>query len=216
MKIKLPEKWFFTVEQLAARWEVDPLEIEHLAETGQLTKRDKMAVLEGGANAEYTFFNLNLSPFGTDFDLMPCSGGLGACVDGVSFGREVRVDIFLDEETRQLPAAARMNRVQEFIDSSFPDSQVIVFAVEDVLKFERRYAASKGELAGSIDERPQNIRDESLLSVIAALLAQWPSGKLPSGKDLEKAAQSIGLKISDDTIRKALKAAQDIAPSLPA
>ncbi len=63
---------------------------------------------------------------------------------------------------------------------------------------------------------PVNLRDDSLVAVIAALLAQWPGGKPPSGKDLEKAAQAVGLKISDDTIRKALKAARDLAPSLPA
>jgi hypothetical protein len=72
--------------------------------------------------------------------------------------------------------------------------------------------------AGKANEKPiaLNVRDDSLIVVIAALLAQWPNGKLPTGKDLEKAAQTIGLKISDDTIRKALKAARDIAPSLPA
>lgn len=72
--------------------------------------------------------------------------------------------------------------------------------------------------AGKANEKPLslNVRDDSLIVVIAALLAQWPNGKLPTGKDLEKAAQAIGLKISDDTIRKALKAARDIAPSLPA
>lgn len=73
------------------------------------------------------------------------------------------------------------------------------------------------EFEKSISDQPAPaVRDESLLAVIAALLAQWPNGKPPTGKDLEKAAQAIGLKISDDTIRKALKAARDIAPSLPA
>lgn len=60
-------------------------------------------------------------------------------------------------------------------------------------------------------------RDGSLLAVIAALLAVWPGGAAAhlSAKDLERAAQSLGLRLSDDTIRKALKAAQEAAPSLP-
>lgn len=58
-------------------------------------------------------------------------------------------------------------------------------------------------------------RDNSLICTLAALLAAWPGGAIPSGKDLEKAAQSLGLTLSDDTIRKALKAAQEAAPSLP-
>ena len=40
-------------------------------------------------------------------------------------------------------------------------------------------------------------------------------GTMPSGKDLEKAAQSIGLTISEDTIRKVLSMAKEAAPSLP-
>lgn len=73
------------------------------------------------------------------------------------------------------------------------------------------------EFEKALSARPTAaVRDESLLAVIAALLAQWPNGKHPTGKDLEKAAQSIGIKVSDDTIRKALKAARDIAPSLSA
>lgn len=58
-------------------------------------------------------------------------------------------------------------------------------------------------------------RDSSLIGTLAALLSVWPGGMTPSGKDLKKAAQSLGLKLSDDTIRKALKAAQEAAPSLP-
>ncbi len=58
-------------------------------------------------------------------------------------------------------------------------------------------------------------RDNNLIITIAALLSVWPGGTIPSSKDLEKAAQSLGLALSDDTIRKALKAAQEVAPSLP-
>lgn len=50
--------------------------------------------------------------------------------------------------------------------------------------------------------------DNSLLGTIVALMAAWPGGKLPSGKDLEKAAASAGVTITDDTIRKALAAAR--------
>lgn len=58
-------------------------------------------------------------------------------------------------------------------------------------------------------------RDNSLICTLAALLSVWPGGAIPSGKDLERAAQSLGLTLSDCTIRKALKAAQEAAPSLP-
>jgi hypothetical protein len=87
---------------------------------------------------------------------------------------------------------------------SLPDGAVLVVRTDALREFEK---------AMSNQPMPA-LRDESLLAVIAALLAQWPSGKHPTGKDLEKAAEAIGLKISDDTIRKALKAARDLAPSL--
>ena len=67
--------------------------------------------------------------------------------------------------------------------------------------------------AGAIPQT-QIPTDNKLIFTVAALLALWPGGKIPSAKDLEKAAQSVGLNVSDDTIRKALKAAQDAAPSL--
>lgn len=60
-----------------------------------------------------------------------------------------------------------------------------------------------------------SIRDTSFISIIAAMLAAWPKGKLPTGKDLEKAGQSVGVSVSDDTIRKALSSARAIAPGLP-
>lgn len=55
-------------------------------------------------------------------------------------------------------------------------------------------------------------RDTTLLSTMAALMCCWPGGlsKIPSGKDLEKAASAGGFSISDDSARKVLKAAQEM------
>ena len=76
--------------------------------------------------------------------------------------------------------------------------------LEDKIRFEQ---SIKGDVP--------TISDNTLLATIAALLASFPKGKQPSGKDLERAAESIGVSISDDSIRKALKAAREVAPSLP-
>jgi hypothetical protein len=58
--------------------------------------------------------------------------------------------------------------------------------------------------------------DNKLLQTIAAMLAAWPGGirAHPSGKELEWAAQAVGVSISDDSILKAFKAAWVIAPTL--
>lgn len=68
--------------------------------------------------------------------------------------------------------------------------------------------------SGKVNAKP-TLTDNSLLGTIAALLAAWPGGKSPSGKDLEKAAESVGVAITDCTIRKAMKAAREIAEGLP-
>jgi hypothetical protein len=52
--------------------------------------------------------------------------------------------------------------------------------------------------------------DRKLLEVVAALLALMPEKQWPCGKDLEKAAQSVGISISDDTCLKALRAAKEL------
>jgi hypothetical protein len=59
-----------------------------------------------------------------------------------------------------------------------------------------------------------SVSDNTILCTLSALLAVWPKRDMPSAKDLERAAQSIGVQISDDSIRKALNAARELAPSL--
>ena len=50
--------------------------------------------------------------------------------------------------------------------------------------------------------------ENSYIATIAALLTTFKSNEIPSGKDLEKAANTVGIKISDDTIRSILEKAQ--------
>lgn len=145
-KIKLPERCFFTVRQLADRWEVSLDEIEHLFDTGQLTKRDKMAVLEGLEGAEYTDFEVHKGP-DKDFDLMPLSGP-GYCIDGINHGREVKVKIYLDEETVLLPPTQQVARISDFIERHFPDSKIPVVIIDDVLEFEKQHEIQALDPAG--------------------------------------------------------------------
>lgn len=93
---------------------------------------------------------------------------------------------------------------------SLPADSVLVIRTAALLEFE----ASLADIDDTKKSKPAP-RDNSLVATIAALLSAWPAGAIPSGKDLEKAAQAVGLDISDDTLRKALKAAREAAPSLP-
>lgn len=67
-------------------------------------------------------------------------------------------------------------------------------------------------------KKPRPIpRDSTLVATIAALLAEWPGGRKswPTSKDLERSAESAGIKISDDSIRKALDLAKGLLPDPP-
>ncbi len=77
-------------------------------------------------------------------------------------------------------------------------------------------------LAGTVSSAPRMPtppampRDSSLIATIAALLAAWPGGpsKHPSERELEAAAELVGIRVSNSTIGKALKLAKEAAPSL--
>lgn len=88
---------------------------------------------------------------------------------------------------------------------SIPSDAVLVVRTSELRRFE-----------DLCSEKPVTVvREESCLAVVVALLGLWPQGKLPSGKELERSAQLSGVPISDSTILKVLKAAREIAPSLP-
>lgn len=132
----------------------------------------------------------------------------GADVSGLGHEGIIVINSNGDYCQLQEPPESCMQLIDDYHSPlvSLPEDAVLVVRTDSLRELEK-----------SISDQPAAmLRDESLLAVIAALLSQWPGGKSPSSKDLEKAAQSIGIKISDDTIRKALKAARELAPSLPA
>jgi hypothetical protein len=92
-----------------------------------------------------------------------------------------------------------------------PKDAMLVVRTEALREFEQSLANEQGARV----EAKKPPTDNKLIETIAALLAAWPQGKPPTGKDLEKAAASVGVSVSDDTIRSALRAARDIAPGLP-
>jgi hypothetical protein len=91
-----------------------------------------------------------------------------------------------------------------FPAGGLPSDAVLVIRTATLRQFEQL-----------VTEKPTvTVSDNTLVATIAALLASFPKGKQPSGKDLERAASSVGVSVSDDSIRKALNLARDLAPSL--
>ncbi|WP_018989146.1 hypothetical protein [Aromatoleum toluclasticum] len=93
-----------------------------------------------------------------------------------------------------------------------PDLAAIFMRTADVEAIGKQGKVKPPANDGSVSRVP---RESKQLETVAALLSLWPKGKLPSGKELEKGAQAVGVTISDDSIRKVLDAARAIAPGLP-
>jgi hypothetical protein len=119
---------------------------------------------------------------------------------GYQFTEEEK-DLELKQQLQVLAMNSYVPRV------SWPQGSLYVVKVTSLLEFEKSLA--------NTENNANRISDNTLLSTIAALLASFPKGKQPTGKELEKAASSVGISISDDSIRKALKAARDLASDLP-
>lgn len=197
MKIKLPEKRFFSVAEVAARWEVEAKDVLHLIEVGDLKSVPKVAAL-----SEKRGVSFYVSPNATE-------------ATRLLFNREELPDyipgtlLVITYPSGEETAGEALDRRHSDMRANGDFEKVVMLS--DAVEFEERCAAD-----GSVPDSRPKIRDESLYAVIAALLASFPSGKQPSGKDLEKAASSVGVSISDDTIRKALKAAREMSTGLPA
>ena len=90
----------------------------------------------------------------------------------------------------------------------FPSPEAVVVSVEALPE---SWVSQLKALDGN-EGTALRVSDNTLIATIAALLANWPGGasRVPSGKDLERAAQSVGVTISDDSIRKALNLARDL------
>ena len=89
---------------------------------------------------------------------------------------------------------------------SIPSDAVMVVRTTELRCFEDRCS-----------EQPATVvREQSCLAVVVALLGLLPRGIMPSAKEVEISAQTLGVQISDDTIRKVLKSAREIAPKFPA
>lgn len=196
MKIKLPEKRFFSVAEVAARWEVENKDVLHLLEVGDLQYVPKIAAIH--------------EKRGVSFYVAPDV----TSATRLLFDREEEVPGYIDgtlmvityQIKGETSGQALDRRHKEMCDNG--DFERVVM-LRDLVEFESLCAGD-----GSVPEGRSAMRDDSLFGVIAALMASFPKGKIPSARELEKSANAVGVKISDSTIEKALKAARSRASNL--
>jgi len=240
MKIKLPEKRFFSLQELAERWECKASDIEHLIDTRELQRAVKAAALQGKRGLFVGFYPYQVDPKFPGFIPIPSKMQMemwekSATPDRLMFHHAIPVErhvsgdftmyILIDgpmppdielENTAPKSFGSRCAKEITKWREREPKFFETVILLQDVLRFESKCLENERS-ENSVDGQTkplQTLSDNTLVSTIAALLASWPGGKPPSGKDLEKAAASVGVSVSDDSIRKALKAAREIAPIL--
>lgn len=108
-------------------------------------------------------------------------------------------------------AASRPAKENYYPAPSLPDDAVLVVRSTALREFEESVNAAE-----AVPARQSTPRDSSLIGTLAALLAAWPGGvkKIPSERELENAAELVGIRVSNTTIGKVLKMAKEAAPSL--
>lgn len=192
MKIKLPERRYFTPGDLAKRWEVEISDVEHLIETSQLQAQSKFAARGGYERTVFVIKGYKeTDDLTSDIEF-----------EEIYPAREVVLVLPIGEDKLR---SMKVKEVNAMLKENFGDDIEQVVLLEEVLRFEAQCSEQDRNEHGS-----SGIRENTLLATIAALKALWPKGDVPSAKELEKAASSIGIRISDDSIRNAMKRADDI------
>ncbi|PPC88716.1 MAG: hypothetical protein CTY37_00225 [Methylotenera sp.] len=129
--IKLPEKSFFTIPQLAQRWNVDESEINHLIDTNQLPIADKYAALKGKNRTVFVAQDPHLSDEEQNIWLQ----------------EQLALHEENNEEVVFIPISDELvpfwNEVMLRAESNYPDSKVQVVLLEIVEQFESLNGATE-------------------------------------------------------------------------
>jgi hypothetical protein len=130
MKMKLPERLFFTTAELAERWNYPESMVLHLIETGQLPKADKYAAIRGKRRS------MKFPRFAEDL-----VGGRKTALDEIW---ETIHEVIKDDELLvqvDMPDRAAIDReeydlaIKDFFEKT-PDILEIVVLLKDVQQFE--------------------------------------------------------------------------------
>jgi len=96
-------------------------------------------------------------------------------------------------------------------DPFIPANRCLVFANHEDIRAIISSGLPKEKTVPDIKAKvPSEPRQNTMLATVAALLAAWPKGKIPSGKDLENAAGLVKVNVSDDSIRKVILQAKEM------
>lgn len=205
MKIKLPEKRYFSISELSKRWECENSDVIHLLEVGELPSAEKLAARHGKRSIFFGYF-------GYQIDLeTPCFLPKASEKDS-EYWNEVARD---DQAILVVPVACDFpvegnchSKVYMLFEKQLaewkqkvPEDFEPVILLQDVLKLEARYLAEEGT------EKPLSATERNTLLTIIAALCDYSAIKYQergAAIQIAKLTEEIGATVSDDAVRRVL------------
>lgn len=170
MKIKLPDKSFFTPQELAERWQVSKSDVLHLIDTGKLPVADKYAALNGKRRTLFIGYDPDMPP-----ELAPIHYEIERAVVAQYGGATVREDDYVHWVMMSQAAVrdqALWSKALAYEAECFPDIQVRVILLSDVQCFESNHSEQEPDEPGRRERQTQTI-----LAIIKDL--QYDPQKIP-------------------------------------
>ena len=179
VKIKLPEKRFFTPEELAFRWGVSEEDVLHLIDTFDLPYADKWAAQQG---CRHTRFVVSVFP-----------GNAG----GVQPNRLFSVPSDCDDEDYAdliIVLESEKAKTKMFVEAakqareSFPDVGVTVVLLKDVLAFEAKYAEADESQETALERNRRYVSEKNAYMKSGGLEKNWVAEK---ARDIKKSEHEV-------------------------
>lgn len=217
MKIRLPEKRFFSIAELAQRWECAPNDVQHLLDIGELPRSEKHAAIQGKRKIYWGYYGYNRN--GDN----PCFLPLPSPAETEKWKKDAREDELVIELPVQCVGPfdgvehhnlfMECARVVGEIRETNPEVFECVILLSDVLIFESASIQQEGRTDQlPIEKFLGNRERDSLLTIIAVLCKE---AKLDTAKHaktaglIQGAAAQMGVSIGETTIENHLKKIPD-------
>lgn len=213
MKIKLPEKRFFTVQELAERWECQPSDVVHLVESGELQISQKQAALHGKRRIYFGYYGYTPKPDRPCWYPYPPEDKVAeweskALEDEHIVHVAVPCDFDFElPENQWLVYQGSKNEIDDWL-ADIPGRLDGVILLRDVLDFESRYIQEEtGGKAPSEQKQLSTTERNSLLTIIAALCYHCKIDPKAWGTTAEitRMTEEIGAPLSADNVGRKLK-----------
>ena len=214
MKIKLPEKRYFSISELAKRWECENSEVTHLLEIGELPVAEKLAAIRGKRSIFFGYYGYQINSERPCF--LPKESE-----ENAKYWKESARD---DQAILVMPIACSFPvdddchfKVYMQFEKDLakwqqerPEDFERVILLQDVLELEARYLAGEGS------EKPLAATERNTLLTIIAALCDYSAIKHQergAASQIARLTDGVGASVSSDTVKRALEKIPDALES---